>query len=114
MVPYFRTAFPAHFCREAGPFGMVGPETLVTGEAMQLAGQGTSLKARPVQPKHGITSPQRPASTQVGIRHGWNPSKDIQGMDFSHQKQRRKQHICKGVYKHNDISTFFCSLFGSF
>ena len=36
-------------------------------------------------------------------------SKDINGMDFSHQKQRRKQHICKGVYKHNDICTFFCS-----
>jgi len=35
---------------------------------MQLAGQGTSLKARPVQPKHGITSPQRPASTQGGSR----------------------------------------------
>lgn len=41
-------------------------------------------------------------------------SKDINGMDFSHQKQRRKQHICKGVYKHNDICTFFCSWFRSF
>ena len=90
-------------------------ETLVTGEAeaMQLAGQGTSLKARPVQPKHGITSPQRP-STQVGIRHGWWPPKISMEWTFRTKSSVESNIFVKGVYKHNDISTFFCSLFRSF